>query len=341
MDDAPPLRWALVGASDIAASRMIPAMRRLGHATVVVMSSDPQRADDYAGRHGIDRGTASLAEAVGAADVDAVYISTTNPLHAPQAQAAIAAGKHVLCEKPLALSLPEARAMVEAAQAARVVMGTNHHLRSSPPIRAVQRLVAEGAVGRVLAVRVAHAVSLPERLRGWRIQDVPGAGVVLDVTVHDADTVRFVTGTEVIEVASIGLAQGLVAGGTQGGVVDAVVTAGRMAGEITLQMHDAFTIPHARTGFEVHGDEGSLIASDAMTQEPDGDVLLRRAGRDDVPVEVGDREDLYVRGVRRFAAAVAGDGRPAATGADGVRSLAVALAVQDSLRSGRRVAVPD
>jgi 1,5-anhydro-D-fructose reductase (1,5-anhydro-D-mannitol-forming) len=339
MDDAPALRWALVGASDIAATRMIPAMRALGHGTVVVMSSDAARASAYALLHGIERGTSSLAEAVGAPDVDAVYISTTNPLHAEQANAGVAAGKHVLCEKPLALTLEDAKAMVAAAGDAGVVMGTNHHLRSSPPIRTVQRAVAEGAVGEVLAVRVAHGVSLPERLRGWRIQDVPGGGVVLDITVHDADTVRFVTGLEVLEVAAVGFTQGLAAAGSPG-VVDAVVTAGRMSGEVSLQLHDAYTLPHARTGFEVHGTEGSLIAADAMTQSPDGDVVLRRAGRDDDPVEPEDREDPYVRGVRRFAAAVAGDGEPAASGADGVRSLAVALAVEESLRTGRRADVP-
>ena len=80
----------------------------------------------------------------------------------------------------------------------------------------------------------------------------------------------------------------------------------------------------------MHGTEGSLIATDAMTQSPDGDVVLRRAGRDDVLVEPEDREDLYVRGTRRFAAAVTGDGAPAAGGADCVWSLAVALAVEES-----------
>jgi 1,5-anhydro-D-fructose reductase (1,5-anhydro-D-mannitol-forming) len=338
MDDAPTLRWALIGASDIAATRMIPAMRTLGHATVVVMSSDPARASAYAGQNGIDRGTSSLEEAVGAPDVDAVYISTTNPLHAAQAQAAVEAGKHVLCEKPLALTLADAQAMLAAAEGAGVVLGTNHHLRSSPPIRTVQRAVAAGAVGDVLAVRVAHGVSLPERLRGWRVHDVPGGGVVLDITVHDADTVRFVTGLEVLEVAAVGFTQGLVAAGSPG-VVDAVVAVGRMTGQVSLQLHDAYTLPHARTGFEVHGTEGSLIATDAMTQSPDGDVVLRRAGRDDVLVEPEDREDLYVRGTRRFAAAVVEDCAPPAGGADGVRSLAVALAVEESLRAGRRVDV--
>lgn len=329
-----PLRWALIGASDIAATQVLPAMRRLGHVAVVVMSSDGDRASAYAAQHGIGRSTASLDEAVGA-DVDTVYVSTTNERHAAAVHAAATAGRHVLCEKPLALALDEAQGMVDATTAAGVVMATNHHLRNAPVHRTLRRLVSDGTLGRLLAVRVAHANQLSERLRGWRVGAAPGSGVVLDITVHDADTVRFVTGSEPLEVAAVGLAQGMAVG-----TVDAVAVAGRLTGDATLHLHDAFTVPHARTAFEVFGTEGSALATDAMSQTPDGDVVLRRSGRDDLPVDVGTRENLYDRGLRAFAAAVGGEGEPPCTGADGVRSLAVALAVQESLATGRRVAVP-
>jgi 1,5-anhydro-D-fructose reductase (1,5-anhydro-D-mannitol-forming) len=334
---APTLRWALVGASDIAATRVLPARRRLGHVVVVVTSADPARARANARRHDIPRATTSVDEAVGAG-VDAVYVSTTNDLHAAQAGVALAAGRSVLCEKPLALTLPDARAMVAAARSAGAVLATNHHLRNAAVHRALRRLVRDGAVGRPLAVRVAHGVVLPPRLRGWRIEGRPGGGVVLDVTVHDVDTVRFVTGLEFVEVASIGLRQGRGLG-TGAGVVDAAVTVARLGEDVTVQLHDAYTIEHARTGFEVHGEEGSLIALDAMLQDPVGTLVLRRHAREDEPVDVGPQEDLYDRAVAAFARSVAGDGEPAATGEDGVRSLAVGLAVEESIRTGVRVAV--
>jgi 1,5-anhydro-D-fructose reductase (1,5-anhydro-D-mannitol-forming) len=81
-----------------------------------------------------------------------------------------------------------------------------------------------------------------------------------------------------------------------------------------------------------------LVATEAMTQEPDGEVTLRRRGTT-VPVEAGPREDLYVTGLRAFADAVSGDGRPLADGADGFASLAVALAVRDALGTGVRTSV--
>ena len=263
------MKWALIGASDIAATQILPALREVGHEAVVVVGSDGERTARYAARHGIGRGTTSIEEAL--SGVDAVYVSTTNERHAAGVHAAVGAGCHVLCEKPLATSLDQARAMVDAAAGAGVVMATNHHLRNSPVIRTLRGLVADGTLGRVLGVRVAHTSLLPERLRGWRLGSEAGAGVVLDLTVHDVDTVRFVTGAEVLEVAAIGMAQGMSTGG-----VDAVAVAGRLSGDATLHLHDAFTTPHARTAFEVFGTAGSALATDAMSPTPDGEVLLRR-----------------------------------------------------------------
>ena len=108
---------------------------------------------------------------------------------------------------------------------------------------------------------------------------------------------------------------------------------------VLAQFHDAFTIRHALTGLEVHGTDGSLIGEHVMTQEPEnGRVFLRRDGTVE-EIDVGERENLYVRAVRNFNQAVRGAGQPSATGEDGIRSLAIGLAVQESARSGRRVEI--
>jgi 1,5-anhydro-D-fructose reductase (1,5-anhydro-D-mannitol-forming) len=87
----------------------------------------------------------------------------------------------------------------------------------------------------------------------------------------------------------------------------------------------------------VHGTQGSIVGRNVMTQRPVGEVMLRTASGE-TRLEL-DHENLYVRGVRSFLAAVDGQGRPAATGEDGVRSLATALAVLDACQGGREVAV--
>jgi 1,5-anhydro-D-fructose reductase (1,5-anhydro-D-mannitol-forming) len=328
------LRWGLVGASDIAATRIVPAMRRLGHEVSAVLSSSPERGRAYAAANAIPWATTDL-DALLAREIDAVYISTTNELHHPQTLAAAAAGKHVLCEKPIALSVDHAWEMIAACREAGVVLATNHHLPAAGTHRAIRRLVTEGAVGRPLAARVFHAVHLPERLQGWRLTGKGrGAGVILDVTCHDAAALRAILGRDAVEAAAVAVRQGPWAAVAE----DAVVSALRYEGEVLVQTHDAFTVAYARTGLEVHGSEGSIVATDVMTQDSAGRVMLRdRSGEREVPVP--DRRDLYEVAIEAFAAAVEGTARPLVDGVDGAHALAVALAVKEAAESGRTVAV--
>ena len=154
-------RWALIGASDIAATRVIPAIRAHGGHISVVQSADPDWATAYADRHGIDAWTSSVSDAVARDDVDAVYVSSQNAKHRDQVIAAAEAGKHVLAEKPLALILEDARAMVDACEAADVVMATNHHLPASPVHIAMKEIVASGEIGQVRAVHVSTRSDCP------------------------------------------------------------------------------------------------------------------------------------------------------------------------------------
>ena len=101
---------------------------------------------------------------------------------------------------------------------------------------------------------------------------------------------------------------------------------------------DAFTIKHMPTGFEVHGTEGSLVARNCMTQNPVGEIALRR-GEQETTIDDFERGDLYTRSVRNFMAAVTGSGEPSATGEDGLWSLATALAVAKSAETGRATPV--
>jgi len=198
------VRWGLVGASTIAREWVVPAIRTAGGSVESVMSTNAERGRTFAEAQRIPRSTTSLDAILADGNIDAVYVSTTNELHKPQVLAAAAAGKHVLCEKPLALTLPDAREMVAACRAAGVVMGTNHHLRNAATHRAMQELIAAGRIGRPLFARVFHAVCLPEHLQGWRLTaPSAGGGVIMDITVHDADTLRFVFGDEAENVTAM------------------------------------------------------------------------------------------------------------------------------------------
>ncbi|MEJ8851970.1 Gfo/Idh/MocA family oxidoreductase [Variovorax rhizosphaerae] len=325
------LGWGLIGASTIAHEWMIDAIRaQPGHTIAAVMSGDAQRGAAYASAHGIPGSTTALDDLLANPAVDAVYISTTNELHAPQAIAAARAGKHVLCEKPLAMTLPDAQAIVAACNAAGVVLGTNHHLRNAASHIAMRQLIRDGAIGQPLFARVFHAVKLPAHLQGWRVHKPDaGGGVILDITVHDADTLRFLLDAEPVE--AVAMTQG------DGPVEDGVMAVLRFDTGVLAQLHDAFNVAHAGTGIEIHGTAGSIVGRDVMTQRPVGEVLLRTAeGERQVPLVP---HDLYAHSLAQFAAAVRGEGAPAASGEDGLRSLAAALAVVEASRTGQRTAV--
>jgi 1,5-anhydro-D-fructose reductase (1,5-anhydro-D-mannitol-forming) len=150
--------------------------------------------------------------------------------------------------------------------------------------------------------------------------------------VHDADTVRFHLGEDPAEVVAKAGVSGL-----GQGVEDSVMSIWSMPSGAMVQTHESFTHRFALTGIEVHGTAGSIVASGVMTQRPVGAVtLIDELGHH--PVPFGDH-DLYGRALAFFAAAVAGEGRPAADGVDGARSLAVALAVREAAAQGRAVRV--
>ncbi len=322
--------WGLIGASTIASEWVIGAIRECSGVIHSVMSTSAARGADYATRHAIPNSDTSIATLLARPEIVAVYISTTNELHQQQALAAIKAGKHVLCEKPLALTVADAEMMVAAADAAGVIFATNHHIRNAATMRAMREAIKRGDIGRPLAARVFHAVSLPENLQGWRINSAAaGGGVILDITVHDADTLRFVLDDEPVEVTGFAQSGGM----GVGGVEDAVMAVLRFKSGLIAQVHDAFTAKHAVTGLQVFGSEGTLIGSDCMTQQAKGEVLLTNdAGSRALVLE---HENLYARALRRFHAAMAGTDTVAATGADGVRSLAVALAVAEACATGK------
>jgi 1,5-anhydro-D-fructose reductase (1,5-anhydro-D-mannitol-forming) len=157
--------------------------------------------------------------------------------------------------------------------------------------------------------------------------------VVLDITVHDADTLRFVLGENPVETTAMTQQGGM----SQAGLEDAVMGVIRFKSGLLAQFHDGFTTKFAGTGFEVHGTEGSLIGRDVMTQKPIGTVTLRTAAGDEQLTF--DPVNLYERSLTNFQAAIDGTGSPSASGEDGIWSLATGLAVLDAARSGRATAI--
>jgi 1,5-anhydro-D-fructose reductase (1,5-anhydro-D-mannitol-forming) len=337
------VRWGLVGASDIAANSIIPAIRaQSGSRVVAVHSRSRERGAEYAGYHGIDRSHDTLTGLLDDPEVDAVYVSTTNDRHPAETIAALRSGRPVLCEKPLALTLDDARAMVDAASTASLVLATNHGRRNDTALRAARDLVRAGTLGTPLGARTVSADQLPERLRGWRLSAGAGGGAALDLLVHDADTLRFVLDDDIVAVQASAAAFGPGASipgdadRVEDRVEDMVAGVLSMAGGAVASFLCSFSAAHGGTELHVLGDDASLRAWRGAGR-PSGLVL--RTARGEEPLTIPDGPAIGVATIAAFEAAVRGEGRPTATGEDGVASLAVALAARDSERTGRRRSV--
>ena len=328
------MNWAFAGASTIAGQYVANAIRAAGPGDLCwVVSGSADRAAAFARTHAVARSGTDLAKALADPAVDAVYISSTNEKHYAQAMTAIEAGKHVLCEKPLATSIADACAMVRAAEVAGVVFATNHHLRSAGSLRAIRDLIASGTLGTILSLRMFHAVELPLQLRGWRL-DSPsaGGGVIADLTVHNADCVRFLLGEDPVSVVAHMAATGL-----GQGVEDSAMSVWAMPSGAMVFSHESFTHPFAASGLEVHGTHGTVLARGVMSQDPVGEIdLVTRSGTTRVNF---DSAGLYETVVRNFYATVAGIATLAASGRDGVKSLQIADAVRNAALSGKRQTV--
>ena len=326
------MRWGLVGASTIAAEWMIDAISANGGEIIGVQSGSAEHGADYAQKHGIAYSTTDLAALLDQKP-DAIYISSVNDKHRAQLEAAASRGIHVLCEKPLAISLDDAKAMIKVCDENNVRFATNHHLRWAATHQAIRAAIEAGKIGEVRSARVFHAVYLPPHLQGWRIDNpAAGGGVVLDITVHNCDILAYLLGEypqEVVSMTDHKLFGDL--------VEDEAMSVWRYPSGVLAYTHESFATPHAGHGIEIHGSEGSLFGESVMSQQPVGTVYLQRNGeREELAVNP---HNLYQAGVADFVAAVNEGRAPACDGIAGTRSLAVALAVLESAKSGNKVSV--
>jgi predicted dehydrogenase len=170
------------------------AVRDCGHDVVAVANHREQTARAFAERHGIARVTTDWPSLVADPGVDAVVIGTPNALHAPQTIASLGAGKHVLVEKPMATSVPECDAMIEASEARGATLMVAHCWRFHDAVRAMRERVASGELGDVVKTR-GYGVHVNDGPSGWFLDpDLAGGGALPDMGVHAIDTARYLLG---------------------------------------------------------------------------------------------------------------------------------------------------
>jgi predicted dehydrogenase len=190
------LRWGILSTAGIATEKAIPGMLRAARCEVAAIGSrDQARAAAVAARHGIPRVHGSYEALLADPEVDAVYIPLPNHLHAEWTIAAARAGKHVLCEKPLALSPADAERMIEVCRAEGVALMEAFMYRLHPSWVAVRELVASGRIGRLVAVNswFSYFNDDPANIRNVAAY---GGGALLDIGCYSVNLSRMLFGTE-------------------------------------------------------------------------------------------------------------------------------------------------
>jgi predicted dehydrogenase len=181
--------WGLIGCGDIARKRVAPAFRDLDDCELVAVSrADAARAETFAAEFGAQRWPTNWRDLVVDSEVEAVYVATPVHLHAEQAVAAAEAGKHVLCEKPMALTVAECERMNEAAGANGVLLGVAYYRRFYPAVERVREILMSGEIG----VPVVAQLNAFERFdpalghpRRWLLEKrLSGGGPMFDFGCH-------------------------------------------------------------------------------------------------------------------------------------------------------------
>ncbi len=182
----------------------IEALRRAGVEVTGILGSSPEKSKLAAEQLGLPRGYASLDEILNDDSVDSVHLATPNRLHYEQAVAVLKAGKHVLCEKPLAMNSQQSAELVELAAKSGCVAGVAYNIRFYPLCHEAAAQVADGSVGEVLHVTGSYVQDwlLYETDFNWRVVAEDGGELraVADIGTHWLDLLQFITGRKVVEV---------------------------------------------------------------------------------------------------------------------------------------------
>ena len=189
------LNWIVIGIGDITRRRVIPAIQAEPRSNLYgVVTRDPAKAAPYN-----TRVFATLDDALANPEVHAVYVGTPVFLHAPQTILSLRAGKHVLCEKPMAMNEAEARSMLDAADASGKKFGAAYYRRCYPKVQRTKQLLASGAIGKpVLAELTCHGWFDGTGSRNWLVDPVQaGGGPLFDIASHRIDVLNFLFGQPV------------------------------------------------------------------------------------------------------------------------------------------------
>ncbi len=339
MTDEASVAIGIIGAGRIAAVHAAAYQRISGGAIVVCTDPIPAAAKSLSERFGIAVAP-TFTDILNDPAIDAVLLATPNALHPEQTIAALKAGKHVFCQKPISLTLEDADSVVAAAKASDRLVQFGFMLRFTPPIPQLRQRIVDGEIGTPIAAQA--AIFGWEPTNDWFYDPAQGGGVILDTMVHFADLVTWMFGPA-RTVYTAGGAYKLEGAKKFGSPDNATVTIRHDSGVVS-SMFVSWTAGRGNFTLDVHGLDGSarvdLVHAQAMNvfrNPPAGDEGPAGWQYPDLVWDYG-----YAGEQQYFVDRIRGrvDGSLAASPAEAREALALVLAAQQSLDEDRIVELP-
>jgi UDP-N-acetylglucosamine 3-dehydrogenase len=329
------IRVGVIGCGSIAQHRHLPEYQVNPNVELVaVCDINQERALEVAEKYSVLSYT-TYEELLKSAEVDAVSVCTPNYLHAPITIAALEAGLHVLCEKPMATSKEEAEAMIGAAEKNGKKLMIGHNQRFVPSHQKARQLIANGEVGRIYSFRTAFGHGGPE---GWSVdgkeswffeKEKAFVGAMGDLGVHKTDLLRYVLGEEIVEVGAFVETNAKDFADVDDNAVCVLKTESGIIG--TLAASWAYTSKEDNSTI-IYGEKAILRLEDdpinsLVVQYSNGEVVKYELGKIQSN-EAGGQNNTHV--IENFVNAILLDEDPAVPGEEGMKSLEVILAALES-----------
>ncbi|WP_158752399.1 Gfo/Idh/MocA family protein [Acidobacterium sp. S8] len=327
-------RYGILGFGHHAIKRMLPGFAEAKESTLTGMwRRDPAKAAANGREYNIPRIFNSAEELCASPEIDAVFIASPDALHLPHVLLAAQHGKHVLCEKPLALNASEVEQMLFATRAAGVVFGVAQNMRYNSSIQLIREWIAEGRIGQPLLAHSQFCYNADKSPRAW-IYDpsLATGGPIGDVAIHCLDGLRFVLNTDITEVSTLAHKDAHSGAVESHAVVSFAFGNGAM-GAVTVTTRGSY-----RSLMEVTGETGVILCENGLTVDHPVDVVLYRQDKVAAHQRVSN-DDAYSRMLDSFSAAIAGRGEYLATGEDGLHNQRVLDAAYKSWHTGNKQTV--
>jgi predicted dehydrogenase len=288
------IRWGVLGYARIAREALIPAIQRSANSQFLALASrDAAKLADARTRFGVSRLYPDYGELLRDPEVDAVYLPLPNALHHEWTIKAAEHGKHVLCEKPLALTAAEGRAMAAACAAHGVTLMEAFMYRYTDRTRQVREVLRSGALGEIKFVSATFRFLLANPA-SIKLKPELGGGALYDVGCYPVNFIGLVADGPAPEAAGTARPGSVAVECVRAGGVDTIFSAlVRYPSGLIAALHCGFNA-HARIGAEITGTTGALEVPDTFLDNAGALTLVTAGGRREIPVAASDRYRLEV-----------------------------------------------